>query len=60
MTQELVEYQKPNGREWEQRIIARILKLTVYIPKGTLDANKIQAVNKTTLISYIEAEGYGK
>lgn len=56
----VIEWQKPDGKAWEQRIIARILTLTVYVPKGALDANKIRAVNKSTLIRYIEAEGYGK
>ena len=59
MTQ-LIEWQKPDGKAWEQRIITRILKLTVYVPKGALDANKIRAINKSDLIHYVVEEGYGR
>jgi len=52
--------QVADGKKWEDKVIARILKLTIYVPHGTLDATKIRAIDKSTLIRYIEAEGYGK
>lgn len=51
------------GKEWEDRILERILKMTVYVPKGVLDANKIVPIDtrkKLDLRKYVETEGYGK
>lgn len=59
----IIEWQKPNGKEWEDQILNRILQMIVYIPKGTLDANKIVAIDtrkKLDLRRYVETEGYGK
>lgn len=52
--------QSKDGKIWEERIITRILKQIIYVPLGTLNADKIRAVNKRDLIRHIEAEGYGK
>lgn len=60
MTQDLIVWQKPDGREWESRVIKRIQKMTVYVPEGALSADKIVVVDRLKLKAYVEAEGYGK
>lgn len=60
MTQELIEWQKPDGKEWEERIIKRINRATVYIPRNTTRADQMVTLDRRRLISFVEAEGYGK
>jgi hypothetical protein len=55
--------QKTNGKEWEDRILDRILKMIVYIPKGAMDASKIIPIDtrkKLDIRKYVETEGYGR
>jgi hypothetical protein len=52
--------QKNNGKDWENRIISRVIKMTIYIPKGSIDATKIHRIDKDTLRKYVETEGYGR
>lgn len=60
MTQELTIFQKPDGYDWEQRVIKRINKATVYVPRDVTSADKIVTLDRRKLISFVEAEGYGK
>lgn len=60
MNTELVEWQKPDGREWEERIIKRINNAIIYIPRDTIRADQMVTLDRRKLINYVEKEGYGK
>jgi hypothetical protein len=57
---DIIEWQKPDGKQWEERIIERINKASVYIPRDVVHADKIITLDRRKLISYVQAEGYGK
>lgn len=57
---DLIVWQKPDGREWEERVITRINRATVYVPRNVTRADQIVTLDRRKLIAYVEAEGYGK
>lgn len=58
MTQIII--QTKEGKNWEDRILARVIKMTVYVPRDTIDPRQIKKIHKTTFHHYITTEGYGK
>lgn len=60
MTQDITVWQRPDGKEWEERIIKRINNAIIYIPRDTTRADQMVTLDRRKLINYVEAEGYGK